>query len=363
MYGTIQNKNFEADNSYSATSEPQSTYQIQNIPQYPLTQNLTTYNNSQNYQQQSLQYNQQDVTQPTLNQYVSNYPQYNTETINTAVSQNQAYQPQNSNESQTTFQNYQIQQPNPIYSQHETSNQMPIQPPSSNQSSIQSQQIPISNPIQPTQSTSKPEPKLPSKNSNIDLLLGIDFLTNTPSDLDTEILQPESLKPLDTASDILIPTPAPSIIDSKSQVDTKVPTEPQAKIQSYPKSTTPIETNDRIREFILSNTNNERKSSLDNLSNISDLSSTDQNYDWESASAKNDDTSKSSRDDNLTVILMKYKNPFDDQKVLKNFHKEIERLEKLIEMLNVKNLNGTTQLDGKWKDLQDLLVSLTVLQC
>lgn len=342
MYGTIHNSGYVADqsSSYGTNFDPQNSYQ--NIPQYQTPQNLTSYDVSHNYQQQNLQYNQQNVTNdPALSQYTSNYSQYSTPTgisANIETSNNQVHQ---------------------NYNQSQTSNVAYSQPDLSNQATIQSQtiqpQVPTSTPA-PSNPIPKPEQKHPSKNSNIDLLLGIDFLTNIPSDIGSDILQPEPLKPIDSASDILIPTPAPSIIDSKSQVDAKVSVEPQTKIQIQPKPPTPIESNDRIREFILSNTSIDRKSSFDNLSTVSDLSSNDPNYDWESASAKNDDASKSSRDDNLNVILMKYKNPFEDQKVLKNFHKEIERLEKLIEMLNVKNLNGTTQLDGKWKDLQDLLV-------
>jgi hypothetical protein len=35
----------------------------------------------------------------------------------------------------------------------------------------------------------------------------------------------------------------------------------------------------------------------------------------------------------------------------------VERLEKSIENLTVKTLNGTTPLDSTWKELQDKLVS------
>lgn len=49
-------------------------------------------------------------------------------------------------------------------------------------------------------------------------------------------------------------------------------------------------------------------------------------------------------------------NPFDDAAVLKQFHKEVESLEKFMETLTVKTLNGVTPLANKWKELQDLLV-------
>lgn len=48
--------------------------------------------------------------------------------------------------------------------------------------------------------------------------------------------------------------------------------------------------------------------------------------------------------------------PFEDAIVLKQFHKEVEGLEKFTEILTVKTLNGVTPLANKWKELQDLLV-------
>lgn len=58
---------------------------------------------------------------------------------------------------------------------------------------------------------------------------------------------------------------------------------------------------------------------------------------------------------NPSTFSMVPKNPFTDDKVLKCFHKDVERYEKLIESLNVKMLNGHTPLSAKWKELQDLL--------
>lgn len=52
----------------------------------------------------------------------------------------------------------------------------------------------------------------------------------------------------------------------------------------------------------------------------------------------------------------KMKDPFDDSLVVKQFHKEVESLEKFIETLMIKTLNGVTPLANKWKELQDLLV-------
>lgn len=46
---------------------------------------------------------------------------------------------------------------------------------------------------------------------------------------------------------------------------------------------------------------------------------------------------------------------FEDTSILKQFHKEVESLEKFMESLTVRTLNGFTPLASKWKELQDLL--------
>lgn len=93
-------------------------------------------------------------------------------------------------------------------------------------------------------------------------------------------------------------------------------------------------------------------SSADNLSICSDLSSLDQNFDWESASQKNDSLSNSQDVD----VAISTKEHSVSPETVKWFHKETERLEKTMESVKVKTLNGSTSLDSKWKDLQDLLV-------
>lgn len=55
-------------------------------------------------------------------------------------------------------------------------------------------------------------------------------------------------------------------------------------------------------------------------------------------------------------IQKKLEDSFDDGAVLKQFHKEVEGLERFMETLTVKTLNGVTPLANKWKELQDLLV-------
>lgn len=100
-----------------------------------------------------------------------------------------------------------------------------------------------------------------------------------------------------------------------------------------------------------------RKPSFDNLSICSDLSSLDTNFDWDSVSVRNEQLSDkhSNISSNTTTFQLKPFDPFNDDRVLKYFHKEVERYEKIMESLNVKMLNGNTQLSAKWKELHDLL--------
>lgn len=97
-----------------------------------------------------------------------------------------------------------------------------------------------------------------------------------------------------------------------------------------------------------------RKSSYDNLSNCSDLSSLD-NFDWDSVSMRSDKLTNIDQKHSGSTFQLKPIDPFSDDKTLKYFHKEVERFEKFVESLNVKMLNGHTPLSTKWKELQDLL--------
>uniref|UniRef100_A0A0P6K0P7 Putative tyrosine-protein phosphatase non-receptor type 23 n=1 Tax=Aedes aegypti TaxID=7159 RepID=A0A0P6K0P7_AEDAE len=199
--------------------------------------------------------------------------------------------------------------------------------------------------LQP-QPQSQPPASLGAKSSsNLDLLSGIDF---TPAPVEVPVLQPQTSAPAadeDIKSEILTPTKA-------------APSSPSvAPAQSDPPPTVI-----------------DRKPSVDNLSICSDLSSIDQNFDWESASMRavragslpepptvapvtsRTHSRVGSMVDSSIVTVQSVRDPFEDQATLKWFHKEVERLEKFIDSLNVKTLNGTTPLDGKWKELQDLLV-------
>jgi tyrosine-protein phosphatase non-receptor type 23 len=192
----------------------------------------------------------------------------------------------------------------------------------------QAQQTPTPAPVvQPTVPQPVPLKAVAAKKpSNFDLLSDIDF-SMSPN------LPPVEVMPLQ-------PTPA------KSNSEVSVPVlPPERRIsETFPSPKLEMPTT------VLSNY--DRKSSADNLSICSDISSIDQNFDWESASVRNDEPQ---------VSKTSPRDPFGDPKVVKWFHKEVERLEKLIENLTVKTLNGTTPLDSTWKELQDKLVRIGVL--
>lgn len=162
--------------------------------------------------------------------------------------------------------------------------------------------------------------------SNIDLLSGLDFTISDLS-ISTPPLQPKSIN--DNAS-------------PKSNDEVLTP----SKIEIQPSNSEIPPATQKSKDLV---------SSADNLSICSDLSSLDQNFDWESASQKNDPLSNSHVDIDSTV--MNTKDPVVNADTVKWFHKEVERLEKTMESVKVKTLNGSTLLDSKWKDLQDLLVS------
>ena len=173
---------------------------------------------------------------------------------------------------------------------------------------MQPQPAPIAKPVE-----TKSEPV---KSENIDLLSGIDFTLPT-----IPTLQP--MTPMQVRSDSM---------DVLSKKDDDVKSDVLA-----PKISTPITVEDR-------------KASADNLSILSDISSIDPNFDWESASMK----------DSVTELNDKIvRDPFENQSVLKDFQKKVEQMEKTFETLTIQTLNGVTQLDTKWKELQDLLVGIT----
>lgn len=185
----------------------------------------------------------------------------------------------------------------------------------------QQQQTDISN----TQST--------IQQSNIDLLSGLDFTISNLT-ISTPPLQPKSINdsvgtsPRSTDEVMLTPSKVVVLQPSNNDIPSSVKAKPDLV------------------------------SSADNLSICSDLSSLDQNFDWESASQKNDPLNHSQID--VDTITSNAKEPSVSPDTVRWFHKEVERLEKTMESVKVKTLNGSTSLDSKWKDLQDLLVRVIV---
>uniref|UniRef100_W4VRD8 Putative tyrosine-protein phosphatase non-receptor type 23 n=1 Tax=Corethrella appendiculata TaxID=1370023 RepID=W4VRD8_9DIPT len=262
--------------------------------------------------------------------------------------QQQYQQDPNLQTQQQLSQYYQLQQ------------QQQIQP---NQTSVVSNQQtqPYSTDIPPKIETQTPATTtttvVPKSSSNIDLLSGIDFNIPIPvTGKDLPILQPQTAatnkqqRDDDIKSEILTPTKTESVINQSTSL-TGIN---QITQQMQPPSQLPP--SQPQQQF-------ERKSSVDNLSTCSDISSIDQNFDWDSVSMKSEQNFDSNQNRNEN-IMSKFsstgstnsKDPFDDGKNLKWFHKEVERLEKFIESLNVKTLNGSTPIDSKWKELQDMLV-------
>lgn len=215
--------------------------------------------------------------------------------------------------------------------------QNPVNPPIPAQNTTN-----VVQPIQPP----KPVP-VPVKSANIDLLSDIDFSINTslaaPATPTLQPLQPIPFKSEDHLSELSVnvhASPAKHPVDIPT-LSPNVSTFPSQVIPPLP--LTPID----------------RKPSVDDISVCSDVSSIDPNFDWESASLKNEEGASvvMGKSSSSVEITSKYKDAFDDPKILKWFHKEVERLERFIETSTIKTLNGTTPLDGKWKELQDSLVS------
>lgn len=146
-----------------------------------------------------------------------------------------------------------------------------------------------------------PTPVAPVKSENVDLLSGIDFTMANPTIDNIPTLTPMSVKK--------------SVDESPQKV--LVPQSSVAAIAS-----TPVKLNEDLADL--------------------------------------DFASISSAPEPVRVQEIKkqklLENPFDEIAILKQFHKEVEGLEKIMETLTVKTMNGVTPLANKWKELQDLLV-------
>ncbi|XP_036226729.2 tyrosine-protein phosphatase non-receptor type 23 isoform X3 [Bactrocera oleae] len=193
----------------------------------------------------------------------------------------------------------------------------------------------------------KPTVKPIKKSTNIDLLTDIDFsgsgLAVPPPILPQPVLKPEIVASPPSSQVAVEVKPKEEATPQKHSTTTlAAPITPPNQAEVPPTLTAPHSpplANAKTGGSPI-NSPATRKPSFDNLSICSDLSSLDTNFDWDSVSLKPFD-------------------PFNDDNILKYFHKEVERYEKIIESLNVKMLNGNTQLSAKWKELQDLLAKET----
>uniref|UniRef100_A0A1A9WRA8 Tyrosine-protein phosphatase non-receptor type 23 n=1 Tax=Glossina brevipalpis TaxID=37001 RepID=A0A1A9WRA8_9MUSC len=193
--------------------------------------------------------------------------------------------------------------------------------------------------------------------SNIDLLSDIDFsgsgVVGPPPMLPDPVLKPQ----------VLSSPPSTQVADNDTPQLTQAlkDDEKQKKVEDYlaTQITPPVTATTSLQFNSPVDSPAARKSSYDNLSNCSDLSSLE-NFDWDSVSRRSEShtdkhSSSNNNNNNTNTFQMKPIDPFSDDKVLKYFHKEVERYEKIIETLNVKMLNGHTPLTTKWKELQELL--------
>uniref|UniRef100_A0A182PUL2 Tyrosine-protein phosphatase non-receptor type 23 n=1 Tax=Anopheles epiroticus TaxID=199890 RepID=A0A182PUL2_9DIPT len=190
-----------------------------------------------------------------------------------------------------------------------------------------------------------------TQSKNIDLLSGIDFSPALVPPIAAPILQPSSVVGSIVGSSAMDGSDVASVILTPTKATVELPVAIEKPAVSEPVQSVPTAVSNMGTTTI-----GERKPSLDNLSLCSDLSSS---FDWESASVCGATASVSGAAANPAdnVFLRPVKpDPFEDGATLKWFHKEVERLEKFVETSGVKTLNGTTPLDSKWKELQDLLV-------
>jgi tyrosine-protein phosphatase non-receptor type 23 len=307
---TLQNQTgFEyqsgvAFNQNSTLQQPQqlqypSNYQNPNqiLPQQVKPQEQTNYQNPTFNQnppqlQDSSQYQTNYQNQPQT-QVASQYP--------TPTPTQQGYQNYNNYYGQT---NQQQQYPGYQYNNTtypSTQQQQPDQPIQSNLNNIQQQvqqpqsQVASTQAPQQPQTVVAPVQKPVPKSSNIDLLADIDFSINSIPTLTPLKAENSPVKVLQPITPVEIEKP------------------PVAKL------------NEDLTDIDLS------------ISKIN-ISETNVTTQIEQEKSK------------------KLEDPFDDANILKQFHKEVESLEKFMETLTIKTLSGVTPLVNKWKELQDLLV-------
>lgn len=199
----------------------------------------------------------------------------------------------------------------------------------------------------------------------MDLLSGIDFAAPA-SNLPEPVLQPKAATP--SASNSVVGEKATekkqSVVEEKKSLidEDDVVSVFMGDTQPPPSSLGKM---DHIKSFLMSAQQQpqspspslplDRKMSMDNLSVCSEISSIDQNFDWESVSVRNETIGVGGEQTEAILSKFRADGGADDPKVMKYFHSEVERLEKFLEGVNIKTLNGSTPLDKKWQELQNLL--------
>ncbi|XP_016999257.2 tyrosine-protein phosphatase non-receptor type 23 [Drosophila takahashii] len=216
-------------------------------------------------------------------------------------------------------------------------------------STAQTQTTTSGPPYTSSTASAKPEPKTevvaPKVTSNVDLLSDLDIdcsVAVPPPMLPLPVLQPQVVAtPTPPGSQVSAPVKAESVVEPTAPKTPDIPPVAVEEISSTPVSIPAAP----------------RCTSLDNLSNCSDLSSLE-NFDWDSVSLTHSATetqpkpaAANGHSNNFAFQV----ETFTDEKTTKYFQKEVESYEKLLENLHVKMLNGKTQLGAKWQELQQKL--------
>lgn len=218
----------------------------------------------------------------------------------------------------------------------------------------------------PANNTTPPTPAVNPR--NLDLLSGVDFAAPAAS-LPEPILQPKPASTASAGNSVVEEKKNEEPLEKKPVIEDDVVSVLMDDSQPPPS----LAKMDHIKSFLMSAQQQQqqlgqslspslgvpmdRKMSMDNISICSEISSIDQNFDWESVSVRNEVVGNGGGEQH-EAILSKFRadGGADDPKVMKWFHSEVERLEKFLEGVNIKTLNGSTPLDKKWQELQNLLV-------
>ncbi|KAH8379149.1 hypothetical protein KR009_003303 [Drosophila setifemur] len=193
----------------------------------------------------------------------------------------------------------------------------------------------------------------PKVTSNVDLLSDLDIDCSgavPPPMLPQPVLQPQvvaTVTPTPPGSQVAAPVTIESVAEASVSPSPEI--SPTAADETTPAA---------APEAVAAS-----RTSLDNLSNCSDLSSLE-NFDWDSVSlthsaSEKQPVSKPSGAGQSTNFAFQAET-FTDEKTTKYFQKEVESYEKLLENLHVKMLNGKTQLGAKWQELQQIMDKETI---